>query len=134
MFGRWFYLWCFSACAILLISILHNASIGSRQLHLLDSNRWPHFLIYAAVVAMPVGLWQRGSRIVLSLAPVLVSIALDFLASHPLFAAVRTQIISAELFGMAAGILLGLNLRVMRKAQDSLKSDPQISSNSPRAL
>lgn len=125
MYGRWFYLWCILACLIVVIPMLHYAHVESGNLFPFDSSRWIHFLIYAAAVAVPIGLWERGLEIYLSLAPVVVAIAIDSLASGPLLRAVRPQMIPAELFGIAAGILLGLNLRLMRKAQDPLKAGSQ---------
>lgn len=123
MFGRWFYLWCFLVCFILVVAILHYGHVESGALHSFDSSRWVHFLIYAAVVVLPVGVWHRGApQVFLSIAPLFIAISMDCLASDPMFAAVRPQTIPAEIFGVAAGILLGLNLRVMRKARDPIKA------------
>lgn len=134
MFSRWFYLWCILVCVILIDSLFHYVHIGTGWVHLFRSSRWIYFLIYAAVVAVPVGIRQRGSGTLLSLAPIFAAIALDSLASDPLFVAVRPQIIPAELFGVAAGILLGLNLRVMRKAQASSLETDLHKPSSPSAL
>lgn len=129
MFGRWLYLWCVLVCVILVIPMLHLVHLESGILYSFDSSRWVHFLIYAVAVAVPVGVWHRGLPIYLTLASILLSIAMDSLASDPLLRAVRSQMIPAELFGAGAGILLGLNLRIMHKAQDPLNAGNQKASN-----
>lgn len=123
MFGRWFYLWCILVFLILVVPILHYGHVESGALHPIDSSRWIHFLIYAAAVALPVGVWPRGPQMFLSMVPIFVAIAIDCSASDPILAAIRPQMIPAEMFGVGAGILFGLNLRVMRKARDPLRAE-----------
>jgi hypothetical protein len=117
---RWFYLWCVLICGIISVSTLDFERWASASMQMFDANRWGHFLIYAAAVAVPVAMWQSRSRILLSIIPVMIAIVIDSLSSGGLFASVRAQIIPAELFGTVAGVLLGLNLRLMRRTKDPL--------------
>jgi hypothetical protein len=60
------------------------------------------------------------------LIPALVSIALELWQSHMPGPMVRTQNVPANLFGIAAGVLLGLNIRMMRNSEksiDNVRSD-----------
>ena len=90
-------------------------------------NRWVHFLAYAAVAAIPVGAWRRRSTILFSLVIVMLGTALESLQAFIPGLIARPQILLADLFGVAAGVLLGLNVRVMfnsAKSPDSLGPAP----------
>lgn len=119
---RFFYPWCLVICGVYLVSILH----GNRNIYLyvvaFDSNRWLHFLSYVALIAVPTGLWRPYRTITLAYIPVMLGILIEcLLAGHP-WPVVRTQTIPADLFGFAAGILLGLNIRTMDNSTRSLKN------------
>jgi len=117
--GRLFYLWCVFIGGILLVSILPASSWIYRSIAGFDSNRWVHFLAYALAASIPVAAWKRRKNILLSLIPVLMSTALEAVQAAISEPIVRTQNVPADLFGIAAGILLGLNIRTMRKTAKS---------------
>jgi hypothetical protein len=68
------------------------------------------------VVALPVGTWQRRESIFLSFVPPILSIVLEALQAGFPLSLLRTQTVPADLFGIAAGMLLGLNIRTIRNA------------------
>jgi hypothetical protein len=120
--NRFFYFWCALTGGLILITVLP----GSAQLHDFvsgyDSNRWAHFLVFAAVATIPVARWRRSTNILLSLIPAFLIVALESLRAYIPGPMVRTQNIPAGLFGIAAGILLGLNIRTMRASATSLEN------------
>jgi len=87
-----------------------------------DSNRWIHFLTYAALIAIPFATWRRTLNIILSFFPALLSVSFE--ASHFLHSEGlgRSRNLAADLFGIAAGVLLGLNIRLMRNSVKSIES------------
>jgi VanZ family protein len=92
-----------------------------------DSSRWAHFFAYVLVAAIPVAAWRYRRDVAFCLIPVILSIAFESLQTHIPGSVIRMQNISADLFGTAAGILLGLNIRMMRnsaKSPDDVNSDP----------
>ena len=78
------------------------------------SNHWFHFLLYTVIVAIPVTIWKRKYRFMLSLVAVLLVIALGSLQTFIPGHQNRSQNAMPDLFGVAAGVLLGLNLRMIR--------------------
>ena len=124
--NRLFYLWCVLTGGVILISVLPGSSLIDHFLAAYDSNRWAHFLAYASVATIPVTAWKSRTSILFSLIPALVSIALELWQSHMPGPMVRMQNVPADLFGIAAGVLLGLNIRMMRNSEksiDNVRSD-----------
>ena len=124
--NRLFYLWCVLTGGVILISVLPGSSSIDHFLAAYDSNRWAHFLAYVSVATIPVAAWKSRTSILFSLIPALVSIALELWQSHMPGPMVRTQNVPADLFGIAAGVLLGLNIRMMRNSEksiDNVRSD-----------
>lgn len=117
--NRFLYPWCMLICSIFLSSSLQSTQSAYQFIAPYDSSRWVHFLVYAAVVAFPVGTWRRRKSIMLSFVPPIMSIVLELLQAGVPIPTLRTQTIPADLFGVAAGILLGLNIRTMRNAAKS---------------
>jgi hypothetical protein len=113
--SRWFYWWIGLAIGIFALS-LHGIRWSFQLVAIYDSNRWLHFLAYAALSAVPVAAFKRVSSVILSLFPGIVLITIESLQSDPSWVIVRDLITPANLFGCAAGILLGLNLRASIKA------------------
>jgi hypothetical protein len=81
-----------------------------------DKNRWLHFLVYMAVVAIPFAAWKNKINVLLSLIPPFVTYALEYVQSSLYGPHIRYRNLSADVFGIAAGILLGLNLRVLQSS------------------
>jgi hypothetical protein len=119
---RLFYPWCFLAGVIFLVSILSSGSPVYHLIATVDSNRWIHFFAYASMATIPVAVWKGKTNVLLSFIPAIMSIVLELLQDHFGGPFIRTQNVSADLFGIAAGVLLGLNIRVMRNPAKSLNS------------
>jgi hypothetical protein len=107
---------------IFLISILRGSNWNYHSIAVWDSSRWAHFLVYVLVAAIPVAAWRYRRDVAFCLVPVMMNIAFEFLLAHIPGSVIRTQNISADLYGTAAGILLGLNIRVMRNSAKSLNN------------
>ena len=110
-----FVLWCVVIFVILWIAVLPNDSPIHHFAVQYDSNRWLRFCAYAAIVAIPFSSWRTRSAIAFSLLPALTGMTLELWQMHIHGILERPNNVTPDLFGIAAGVLLGLNFRVMRK-------------------
>jgi hypothetical protein len=106
--------WCTMLGAALILSNLPAEGWPYEAINQYTSNHWFHFLLYAAIMAIPVTVWKRKYRFMLSLVAVLLVIALGSLQTFVPGHGNRSQNAMPDLFGVAAGVLLGLNLRMIR--------------------
>ncbi len=121
------YLWYVLIGGIFLMSILPGSSSIYPVVAVYDTNRWIHFLVYATVASLPTVAWKGRSSILLPMAVIGLCIALEPLRTLISGPIVRPQNVLADLFGVIAGILLGLNLRRMRtsaKSDNNASPDP----------
>jgi hypothetical protein len=118
--NRLAYLWGLSIGGVFLISILRGGNWNYHSIAAFDSSRWVHFLAYALVAAIPVAAWTYRRDVAFGLVPVMMSVALESLQAHVPGPIIQPHNVSADLFGVAAGILLGLNFRMMRNSAKSL--------------
>jgi hypothetical protein len=119
------FLWCMLACGTLLMSIPVAASWIDQIIVSSSLNRWVHFLVYALVAAIPVAAWRQRTNQLFSLVFLMLGIAIELLPAFLRGHVVHSQNAHADLFGVGAGILLGLNLRVMRHSGNSLSDQSQ---------
>ena len=105
--------WAVLAVGALVISILGdgNALIPSQPI-----NRWLHFLVCAAATAIPCAAWRTKKAVVFSLAIVACSVMGGIALAIGSWSVLRAESVVSDLFGIAAGVLLGVNLRLSRKA------------------
>ena len=108
------YLWCVLTGAILLMPILPGNSLIYQAVIAFNANRWVHFVVYTTVAVIPVVAWRRRTSVLFSLAIVVVGIPIELLQAHMPGLIGRPQNVFADMFGFGAGILLGLNIRMMR--------------------
>jgi putative effector of murein hydrolase len=106
-------LWCSLLGAALILSNLPTEGWPYEAITPYASNHWFRFLLYTAIVAIPVTTWKRKYRFMLSLVAVLLVIALGSLQTFIPGHRNRSQNAMPDLFGVAAGVLLGLNLRMI---------------------
>ena len=106
--------WCSLLVAALILSNLPAEGWPYERINYYASNHWFHFLLYTAIVAIQVTMWKRKYRFLLSLVAVLLVIALGSLQTFIPGHSNRSQNAMPDLFGVAAGVLLGLNLRMIR--------------------
>jgi len=120
------YLWYVLMCGILLMAILPGSSRMYQVVSAFDSNRWVHFLVYGMIVAIPFVVRRRGTGLWLPLGIVLAAIVIELLQTAMPGSNLRAHNIFPDLFGVGAGILLGLNLRKIRtiaKSEGELITD-----------
>ena len=100
--------------SVLLVTNLPGRSWLYHAMFPYNSNHWLHFITYAVIATIPVVAWRRWSIILSSLVAILLVVALGSLQAFLPGHMTRPQPAMPDLFGIAAGILLGLNLRMMR--------------------
>jgi len=124
--------WCSMLGAALVFSNLPTKGSPYEEISVYSSNHWFHFILYAAIVAIPVTMWKRKYRFMLSLVAVLLVIALGSLQTFIPGHFNRSQNAMPDLFGVAAGVLLGLNLRMIRDPRPIAgRSKPPIRGSRP---
>ena len=116
--------------ALFFISILPSGSWTYKALSIYDSNRWLHFLACGTIAAIPVAAWRPKTNLLLSLVIGSLGIVPELLQRIIPGSISRPRNILADLFGVAAGILLGLNMRVMF---NPARSSREVNSNLSRS-
>ena len=81
-----------------------------------DSSTWFQFILYGGVTAIPVAAWTRKSRVFMCLGVTMLTSVWELLRVYLSAQIDPTRGITVHLFGAAAGILLGLNIRMMHRA------------------
>lgn len=117
-----FLIWCVLILAIIWIAVLPSDNLIHHLAVEYDSNRWLRFLAYASIVAIPVSSWRTRTGIASSLIPALMGMVFELWPVHVAGHVGRPENITPDLFGLAAGVLFGLNIRVMRKYAKPSKS------------
>ncbi len=108
------YLWFALMVGILCMLILRGSSHASQVVVAYDSSRWGHFLLYGMVVAIPFAVIRKRTGLWLPLSIVLATIVAEFAQTLVQTSSARAATVLPEMFGLGAGILLGLNLRKIR--------------------
>lgn len=124
---RLLYFWCALIGGILFISILPGNSTIYPIVSAYDASRWIHFLIYATVASLPAAAWNGKIKILVPMAVISLCIALEPLQTLISSPIVRPKNVLADIFGVVAGILLGLNVRRLRtttKSDNNTSNDP----------
>lgn len=117
------FLWCVLSCGVLLMSTPFAADWIDHFIGVNNVNSWLHFGAFAFVAAIPVAAWRQRTNQLLSLVFVLVGIAIELMPAFIPGTIVRPQNAPADLFGVGAGILLGLNLRMLRNSATSITDE-----------
>jgi len=108
------YLWCVVTGGVVLMSISPGSNWMCQLVGNDDWNRWIHFFACLTVVVIPFAVWRSKTVVLLPLMIVMVGIMLEFAQTLVPGSHVQPQNALADLFGVGAGSLLGLNLRMMR--------------------
>jgi hypothetical protein len=127
--NRVFYCWCALIGGIITVAVVPHGSWIYRYITDCDSNRWAHFLAYALVVTLPFSGWRHWKSLLLSFIPVFMCIALETLQAKVTGSTARAYNVPADLFGVAAGVLLGLNIRAMCKSVNPLSNTSRFKTN-----
>jgi len=109
------------AAGVLFMSILPVGGWMDQIIGNSNMNRWAHFLAYATIVVIPFAACRKGKGALLLLVVVMAGILLETVETLIPGSIARPQNVLANLFGVGAGILLGINLRMMRTAAKSEK-------------
>lgn len=84
-----------------------------------ELSRWVHFIAFALAVSIPVVARRIRTSVLVAVATVTLGISFELLKASIQRCAVSPNNVVADLFGAACGILLGMNIRVMRKPAQS---------------
>jgi len=103
--------WAVLVAGALLISIFGNVLFTS-----FPANRWLHFLVYVAVTSIPCAIWRTKGAVVFSLAIIGCCVMSGTAVAIWNWYGVRAESTVSDFFGIAAGVLLGVNLRLSRNA------------------
>jgi VanZ family protein len=117
--------WLLLAGTILLISLLPHPPIPSTPLGTFLSSSWAHFLVYLGVSVLPLLAWPRKTGLMISLGVAVISVGVEILRGLFIYRSVQVEDIVVNLFGVAAGILLGWNILTLRSRIDSSTASAQ---------
>jgi hypothetical protein len=107
-------LWGLLVGTIVLASLLPYFSIHSNILGAYFDRHWIHFLAYVAVSILPLLAWRRNTGLVLSIGMAVLATGLEIVSAIVKARSPDIQYIVINALGIAAGILLGLNILALR--------------------
>lgn len=105
-------MWCVLAGGILLMSVLPGRNWFYQILAPYYANDWARFFVYAAAASIPCVAWHKKRRVLYCLAIISFGVVFEFLRATAGLGG-QPDVVFSDLFGIAAGILFGLNLRLM---------------------
>jgi uncharacterized membrane protein YccC len=108
--------WAVLAAGVLLLSVPPIGSWLSQVVAPYLTSRWLHFLAYAALTAIPCFAWRTKKGVLFSLSVVGLCVAFELSLTIANGPAVDLERVFSDCFGIAAGILLGVNLRLSRSS------------------
>jgi hypothetical protein len=118
-------LWLRCVWAVLVLGALAISIVGNVLLTSFSANRWLHFLVYAAVVSIPCAFGRTKGAVVFSLAIIGCCVMSGAALALWNWQGVRAESTISDFFGIAAGVLLGVNLRHSWNAPErDAASDP----------
>lgn len=128
-------LWLFSAWALLIGGALLISILGNVVATSLPANRWLHFLVYAAVTSVPCGVWRTKRAVAMGLLIVGCSVMCGAGVAIGHWNGARAESTVSDFFGIAAGVLLGLNIRFSRnQSKDGQVADAKQKTEPSRPL
>jgi glycopeptide antibiotics resistance protein len=122
--------WWLLAGTIVLLSLLPHPAIPSTPLGAYLNSYWAHFLVYLAVSVLPVLAWPRKTGLMISLGVAVISVGLEILRGLFIYRSFHVEDIIVNLFGVAAGILLGWNILTLRSRMSQVDGSGASSSHS----
>jgi UDP-GlcNAc:undecaprenyl-phosphate GlcNAc-1-phosphate transferase len=105
---------------IAIVSVLPDASLHDPALGPYINNNWIHFVAYATVAALPMVAWRVRTGLALSLGMATLSVGLQVLRGLFSGRITNFQGTTINLLGIAAGVLLGLNILTLRSSRESI--------------
>lgn len=107
-------LWGLLVGATVLGSLLPYLGIHSNILSAYLNPHWLHFLVYTAVSFLPLIAWRRNTGLVLSMGMAVPATGLEIARAVAEVRSPNIEHIVINTLGIAAGILLGLNIVTLR--------------------
>lgn len=117
--------WDVLAGGVLIMSALLGGSWLSQVTVPYCPNRWVHFLVYAAVTSIPCAAWRTKRGVLCSLSVIGFSVVCGFFLAVACRQENGLENVFSDLFGIAAGVLLGLNLRFMGGSANNRRHETQ---------
>jgi len=102
--------------AVGFMSLLPTASLHDPSLGTHINGNWIHFLAYATLAVFPIVVWRIRTGLVLTFGMAILSIGLQVLRGLVAGHITDLQGTMINLLGIAAGVLLGLNLLTLRSS------------------
>ena len=118
-------IWGALAIGMLAISVLPSATHLDPLSAAYGTDKWVHFLAYAVVTSIPCTAWRTKRNVLFCLAVVAFCVLCELLSTMAGRPARGPENVISDLFGIAAGVLLGLNLRYSRNSAGIRSSVPQ---------
>jgi hypothetical protein len=107
-------LWSLLVGTIVLVSLLPHLGIHINPLDAHFNGHWVHFLAYAAASFLPLLAWRRNTGVAIDMGMVVLGTGLEILRAGLEGRSPDIQYIVINALGIAAGILLGLNILTLR--------------------
>jgi hypothetical protein len=103
---------------IMLVSFMPNTSLHNSFICCYINSDWVRFFVFAIVAAIPLLAWRIRVGIVLSFGTAIVTAVSQVLYGVIIKHVIDVQCILISLLGIAAGILLALNLLKLQSLND----------------
>lgn len=107
-------LWCLLIGIVALMSLLPRIDAYASPLENYIDRGWIHFLVYTVAAALCILAWKQRTALLLVFGMFFLSITLQFMHGQMLGKPADYFGIVVNLLGIAAGILLGQNIAVLR--------------------
>ena len=117
---RLIFIWCVLICGIYGLLLLSYWRLNYYFFVTLDSSRWFHFMIYSIAATIPLLILKKVRYVIASFVPLAIAMATEAFRFDVPSTTLRSQTVPADLFGIAAGVLLGLNLCTLRSSARAL--------------
>jgi hypothetical protein len=107
-------LWGLLVAAIVLGALLPYLGVHANILSVYFNAHWLHFLVYTAVSFLPLFAWRRNAGLALSIGMAVPATGLEIARAVVEARSPNIEHIVINTLGIAAGILLGLNVLTLR--------------------
>ncbi|HWA96664.1 MAG TPA: hypothetical protein VG844_18855 [Terracidiphilus sp.] len=107
-------IWLFLIVLISIATLWSGISGVHSPLGAIIGHRWAHFLIYLAVGCIAFLAWKMATALAISFGVAIVSVALQVAKASLAHVSADKHALVVNLFGVAAGVLLGLNILTFR--------------------
>lgn len=118
-------IWGALAVGVLVVSVLPSATSFDPFSAAYWTDKWTHFLAYALVTSIPCTASRTKRSVLFCLAVVAFCALCELLSTMAGRPAHGPENVVSDFFGIAAGILLGLNLRYSRSSGEIRNGVPQ---------